>query len=60
MIELRDLLIEELTDSRFPIDDFNFYVTDDKKLLNIKHFIFDESLKIEQWVETIRSVEYNF
>ena len=60
MIELRDLLIEELTESRFPIDDFNFYVTDDKKLLNIKHFIFDESLEIEQWVETIRRVEYNF
>lgn len=60
MIELRDLLVEEITNSVFPIDDFTFYVDDDKMVLNIKHFLFETPLEIEQWIETIRHVEYNF
>lgn len=60
MGELNGLLVDKINESEFPIDDFVFYVTDDKKVLNIKHFIFDKSLEIEQWIEEIKHIDYNF
>lgn len=60
MGELNELLVDKINESEFTIDDFVFYITDDKKVLNIKHFIFDKSLEIEQWIEEIRHINYNF